>query len=193
MASEFHDQLVEQLPRLRAYAMSLTRHRAQADDLVQQTALKAWNAQASFTAGTNFKAWLYHIMRNEHISSFRRNKRPQVSIDVVPEEVFAREGDQENKLMTKEVFAAMDKLAKVQREVLLMNCVAGLSYEEIAETLGCSIGTVKSRLWRARNEMQKLIYGTGEEAADGALEADSDADEKPARKEMKSSSVSLSM
>ncbi len=165
MTSQFHDLLVEQLPRLRAYALGLTRNRAAADDLLQQTALKAWNGQNSFIAGTNFKAWLYHIMRNEHISTFRRAKRQSVSIDSVPEEFFAQEGDQETKMLTREVLKAMEKLADVQREVLMMNCVAGLSYEEISESLGCSIGTVKSRLWRARNEMQKLMYGADEEIA----------------------------
>jgi RNA polymerase sigma-70 factor (ECF subfamily) len=154
MAGEFQDLLVEQLPRLRAYALSLTRNRAAADDLVQQTALKCWNGQARFEAGTNFKAWIYQIMRNEHISSFRRTRRQQVSIDNVPEELFARDGDQETKQLTREVFVAVNKLNEGQREVLLMNCVGGLSYEEIAQALGCSIGTVKSRLWRARSELQ---------------------------------------
>ena len=179
MASEFHNDLVEQLPRLRAYAMALTRNRAAADDLLQQTALKAWNGQQHFVAGTNFKVWLYQIMRNEHISAFRRMKRQQVPLDSVPEECFAREGDQEGKLLSKEVLAAMDKLIKVQRDVMLMNCVGGLSYEEIAQTLQCSIGTVKSRLWRARQEMQRLIYGT-----DVAIASDTsvDTEEKPARK-----------
>jgi len=177
MASEFHDELVEQLPRLRAYAMGLTRNRAAADDLLQQTALKAWNGQKSFVAGTNLKAWLYHIMRNEHVSTFRRTKREHVSIDSVPEEFFSRNGDQETKLLSREVLKAMDKLAAVQREVLLMNCVAGLSYEEISEALGCSIGTVKSRLWRARAQMQKLVYGTEADSPEDAVLADT----KPAR------------
>jgi RNA polymerase sigma-70 factor (ECF subfamily) len=164
MTNEFHDMLLEQLPRLRAYAMALTRNRAGADDLLQQTALKAWNAQAQFVAGTNFKAWLYQIMRNEHISTFRRTKRQSVPIDSLPEEFFAQDGHQENKLLTREVLKAMDQLHKSQREVLLMNAVGGLSYEEIAATLNCSMGTVKSRLWRARHEMHKLVYGTEDEA-----------------------------
>ena len=107
-------------------------------------------------------------MRNEHISNFRRNKRQSVSVDSLPEEFFARDGDQENKLLTREVLKAMDKLAKPQREVLLMNAVGGLSYEEMAESLNCSIGTVKSRLWRARNEMQQLVYGADAEHDEAA-------------------------
>lgn len=76
MASEFHENLVSMLPQLRAYAMTLTRNRAAADDLLQETSLKAWRAQAQFNPGTNFKAWMYCILRNEYISSLRRNKRP---------------------------------------------------------------------------------------------------------------------
>ena len=163
MASEFHNMLVEQLPRLRAYALALTRNRSAADDLIQETALKAWNAQAQFQPGTNFKAWIYRILRNEHISSFRRHKRPQVSMDAVPEEFFAREGDQETKVLTKEVMTRIAELSPGQREVLLLNCASGLSYEEIAEAIGCSVGTVKSRLWRARNEMHKRMLGPDEE------------------------------
>ena len=180
MASEFHDLLVEQMPRLRAYAMGLTRNRAGADDLLQQTALKAWGARTQFQPDTNFKAWIYRIMRNEHISSFRRAKHNASSIDAVPEAFLAREGDQENKMLTREVLAAMDQLADVQREVLLMNCVSGLSYEEIAEALNCSLGTVKSRLWRARNEMQKLIYGD-------------DAEERPVQAERREKSASAAI
>ena len=184
MASDFHDLLVEMLPRLRAYALALTRNRAGADDLIQQTALKAWKAQSQFAAGTNFKAWVYHIMRNEHISTFRRTKRPQVSLDSVPEEFFAREGDQENTLLTREVFVQVNKLPEGQREVLLMNCVGGLSYEEIAEALNCSIGTVKSRLWRARSEMQKHFLGVEAVVKPGDTVTD--------RKAMKRQSLSIS-
>ena len=163
MASEFHDMLVEQLPRLRAYALALTRNRSAADDLIQETALKAWNAQTQFQPGTNFKAWIYRILRNEHISSFRRHKRPQISMEAVPDEFFAREGDQETKVLTKEVMTRISELSPGQREVLLLNCASGLSYEEIAEAIGCSVGTVKSRLWRARNEMHKRMLGPDEE------------------------------
>ena len=102
-------------------------------------------------------------LRNEHISSFRRHKRPQVSTDSVPEEFFAREGDQETKVLTTEVMARISELSPGQREVLLLNCASGLSYEEIAEAIGCSVRTVKSRLWRARNEMHKRMLGPDEE------------------------------
>ncbi|MGZ6186749.1 MAG: sigma-70 family RNA polymerase sigma factor [Candidatus Binataceae bacterium] len=168
--SEFRDLLVEHLPRLRAYALGLTRSTSAADDLLQQTALKAWAAREQFALGTNFKAWIYRILRNEHISSFRGSKQAQVSIDTVPEEFFARHGDQETKLLTREVLTAVNTLAPHRREVLLLNCAGGLSYQEIAEALGCSIGTVKSRLWRARHEIQLLMLG--DESPDQPMESD---------------------
>ncbi len=168
MAGEFQDLLVEILPRLRAYALALTRNRAAADDLVQETALKCWKARAQFTMGTNFKAWIYHIMRNEHINSFRRGKHAPVSIDDLPEEVFARGGDQESKLLTREVFVAVNRLPEVQREILLMSCVGELQYHEIADVLGCSMGTVKSRLWRARAQMQKHFLGVEDNGTEDA-------------------------
>jgi RNA polymerase sigma-70 factor (ECF subfamily) len=180
MASEFHDLLVENLPRLRAYAVVLTRNRAAADDLLQQTALKAWNGQKHFAAGTNIRAWLHQIMRNEHISSFRRSKREMVPLDAISDELLMRPGDQETKLLTREVLGAVEKLSPARREVLMMNCVAGLSYEEIADTLQCSIGTVKSRLWRAREEMQQYVYGS-DEAAESDLAPD-DQERKPVRR-----------
>lgn len=168
MASEFHENLVSMLPQLRAYAMTLTRNRAAADDLLQETSLKAWRAQAQFSPGTNFKAWMYCILRNEYISSLRRNKRPTVSVDQVPEEFFSREGDQDSKVMVGEVIKAMDLLNKEQREVLVLTCMNGLSYEEVAQVVGCTIGTVKSRLWRAREHMQKLVMGSEEIDAEAA-------------------------
>lgn len=169
MSSEFHDNLISMLPQLRAYAMTLTRHRAAADDLLQETSLKAWRAQGQFSPGTNFKAWMYCILRNEYISSLRRNRRLTISVDQVPEEFFSREGDQDSKVMVNEVVKAMDLLNKEQREVLVLICMNGLSYEEVANVVGCTIGTVKSRLWRAREHMSKLMMGEDEAAAKVAM------------------------
>ena len=157
MTASFHDLLIEHLPQLRPYAMTLTRDRAKADDLVQETALKAWRAQAQFQTGTNIKAWLYCILRNEHISTLRRNKKQMVPLTDVFEEHLARKGEQEDHVLTRELLTAMDQLPAVQREVMMLNCVSGLSYDEIAATLNCSMGTVKSRLWRARAHMQRYL------------------------------------
>jgi RNA polymerase sigma-70 factor (ECF subfamily) len=175
--SPFHQMLVDALPRLRAYAMILTRSRAHADDLLQQTAYRALRSETQFTMGTNFLGWMYRILRNEYISTLRRAKRSPSCLDDVPEDLFARHGDQEDKLLTNEVIAAMDNLPTSQREVLVLVCAGGLSYDEAAASIGCSVGTVKSRLWRARQHMQELVLGT---TVPGASEGLKDAPARPA-------------
>ncbi len=159
MADQFQDMLLTHMPRLQAYAVMLTRDRAAAEDLLQETALKAWRAQSQFAIGTNFTAWIYKILRKEYISSLRRNKRKPARLDDVPEEFLSRAGAQENDILSREVVHAMGKLQPEQREVLILICASGLSYEEAAESLGCSIGTIKSRLWRARARMAALVMG----------------------------------
>ncbi len=157
--NEFHDMLLQHLPRLQAYAIMLTRDRALAEDLLQETSLRALRAQNQFTMGTNFTAWIYKILRNEYISSLRRKKRQPVPIEDMPAEFLSRKGEQENDVLSREIIQAMDKLQHGQREVLILICASGLSYEEAAEALGCSVGTIKSRLWRARARMASLIMG----------------------------------
>jgi RNA polymerase sigma-70 factor (ECF subfamily) len=173
MAEKFQDMLLTHLPRLQAYAVMLTRDRAAAEDLLQETALKAWRAQSQFALGTNFTAWIYKILRNEYISSLRRNKRKPARLDEVPEEFLSRSGAQENDILSREVVHAMNKLQPEQREVLVLICAGGLSYEEAAEALGCSIGTIKSRLWRARARMAALVLGE-DAPAEGAKEKNDD-------------------
>ena len=160
MAKSFDDMLLDHLPRLRAYAIMLTRDRSAAGDLLQETALRALRAQNQFQPGTNFAAWTYKILRNEHISSLRRSKRKFANIDAMPEELLSRNGAQEAHVLSREVIRAMEQLHPDQREVLILVCASGMSYEEAAETIGCSIGTIKSRLWRARARMAALIMGS---------------------------------
>ncbi len=174
MADPFQELLLTHLPRLQAYAVMLTRDRAAAEDLLQETALKAWRAQSQFAMGTNFTAWIYKILRNEYISSLRRNKRKPARIEEVPEEFLSRSGAQETDILSREVVTAMNQLQPEQREVLVLICAGGLSYEEAAASLGCSIGTIKSRLWRARARMSALVMGE-DTPQEGAVECD----EKP--------------
>jgi RNA polymerase sigma-70 factor (ECF subfamily) len=157
MSSQFHDLLIAEMPRLRGYALVLTRNRAVADDLVQETAMRAWRAQSQFTLGTNFRAWIYRILRNEFVSHCRRAKRAPLPVDSVAASLLAYEGDQEEKVVAREVVLAMEKLPTPQREVLYLKCVSDYTYEEVAAALQCSLGTIKSRLWRARIAMQKMI------------------------------------
>jgi RNA polymerase sigma-70 factor (ECF subfamily) len=176
--NSFHNLLLEHLPRLQAYAIMLTRDRTAAADLLQETALRALRAQDQFTPGTNFAAWMYRILRNEHFSSLRRSKRKMSRLEDMPEDVLSKPGKQEAHVMYKKVTRAMNQLQPDQREVLVLICAAGMSYEEAAEAIGCSIGTVKSRLWRARSRMAQLVLGE-DEAPRGI-----DASERGPRKAM---------
>jgi RNA polymerase sigma-70 factor (ECF subfamily) len=157
MPQTFHSLLLTQLPRLRAYAFTLTRNRADADDLLQSTAVLVLRSEAMFIAGSNFPAWTYRIMRNSFLSGCRKNKRRPVSIDTVPEAALALPETLHDHILSREVVRAMTRLSPVLREVLALICGAELSYEEAAVVLGCSTGTVKSRLWRARDRLKNLL------------------------------------
>jgi RNA polymerase sigma-70 factor (ECF subfamily) len=157
-ASEsFNTMLLNHLPRLKAYAMMLTKNKASAEDLLQETAYRVLRAELQFTIGTNFTAWVYRILRNQFISSLRRSKRTPAPIDDIPESFFAQPPEQEDVVLSNQILRAMDKLHPEQRKVLMLVCTEGLSYDEAAKTLNCSLGTVKSRLWRARKHMEQLI------------------------------------
>ena len=162
----FRDMLVALLPKMRAYATVLTRSRAAADDLLQQTAYRALRGEAQFELGTNFRAWMYRILKNEHLDSVRRSKSACISIDVLPEEFLAQSGTQEETLFLGEVLRAVARLPRAKRELLALVAAAGLSYAEAAQVLNLSIGTVKSRMSRARADMNALL------ACDGAANRD---------------------
>ena len=155
----FNSMLVEIMPQLRSYAKWLTRNQTAAEDLVQETTYRALRGRTQFTMGTNFTAWIFRILRNEYYTSLRRGKNTPVSINDLPEGVFAKEPEQENAVFTHEVIRAMDRIRPGQRRVLELVCAAGLSYGETAEIIDCSVGTVKSRLWRARQQMESLLDG----------------------------------
>src|SRR5690606_21292762 len=97
-------------------------------------------------------------LRNEFYSSLRRAKRTPLAIDDLPENVFTMEADQEDQVFTGQVIRTMDRLRPGQRQILEMICAAGMRYDEAAESIDCSIGTVKSRLWRARQQMDVLLH-----------------------------------
>lgn len=161
MADSFENMLVESLPRMQAYAIMITRDRTVAADLLQQTALQALQGRSQFAMGTNFSAWLYKIMRNIHFSTLRKAKRKMVDIDSVPAEIFGRSGSQEERVLTGEISRAMDHIPAEQREAMILICAGELSYAEAAEAIGCTVGTVKSRLWRARTRIEQLMMGEG--------------------------------
>ena len=172
---DFHQQLTAILPRLRIYALSLTRNRDQADDLVHDTVVKALAGRQSFQLRTNLAAWLFRIQRNEFISGLRR-LRPTVPVDTTVAEALSHPPHQESGLIMREFLTAFAKLAPTQREALLLAVVEGQPYDVIAAHTGVSVGTVKSRISRARDRLEHLL-------TDGDTEPKSDniADEDTAK------------
>lgn len=158
----FHEQLVALLPKLRVQALSLTRNRPDADDLVQAAVTNALAAQASFMPGTNFGAWMYRILRNRFISD-RRRQRDTMDMDDAPADAFARPASQEDSLALRELRTEMAKLPADQRTALVMVTVQGMSYEEVARAMGCAVGTAKCRVFRARCTLEARLLGDGTE------------------------------
>ena len=155
-ADDFHEQLKALLPRLRVYALSLTRNRDDADDLVHDTVIKALGGRNSFIPGTNFSAWVFRIQRNEFISGLRRT-RPSVPIDSAVADMLSHPPHQESGLIMREFMSAFSKLSTPQREALLLAVLEGQSYEVIAEHASVSVGTIKSRISRGRDTLKRLL------------------------------------
>lgn len=163
----FRKAFLEMVPRLHKFAMSLTKNPALADDLVQDTLLRAWRSRARFEAGTNLGAWLFTIMRNAFYSSHRKHAREVADRDGDHAERLATVPEQSGHLDLQDARAALDKLPAVMREALMLVAVENLSYEEAAEVMRCRIGTVKSRVWRAREQLAAILgYNAAEVGAD---------------------------
>lgn len=154
----FHDDLTAILPKLRIQAMALARNRAEAEDLVQDAVTNALAAKNSFTPGTNFAAWMHRILRNRFISNIRR-RRETTDIEDVPAGSFAVSPSQGDHLALRELSAALTRLPSDQREALFMVVLEGMSYEELAEATNCAVGTAKSRVFRARRQLEAWLTG----------------------------------
>lgn len=153
----FREGLIKEMPNLRAFAISLCGRHAQADDLVQETLLKAWSNVGSFTPGTNLRAWLFTILRNTFYSSHRRTSREVQDTDGIFSERVAVPAPQESAIDMADFRIALEKLPEDQREALIMVGASGLSYEEAAEICGVAVGTIKSRVNRARVRLAVLL------------------------------------
>ena len=153
----FIDGVMGNLVPLRAYAISLTKAVDRAEDLVQDTVLRALSRQESFEKGTNQQAWLFTILRNSFFSDHRRAGREIEDADGRLAGEMATSADQESRLVLQELEAALARLPREQREALLLVGMEGLSYEETAVALGCAVGTVKSRVNRARNRLAEIL------------------------------------
>jgi RNA polymerase sigma-70 factor (ECF subfamily) len=153
---DFETDLTQLLPRLRIYALSLTRDPVRADDLVQQTVLRSLTGRSSFRPGTNFPGWLFRIQRNEFISGLRR-ERPTVELNDAVVSTLSQPQRQESGLVMREFKKAFRTLAANQRSALLLTALEGHSHERIAGASGVAIGTVKSRVSRARARLRQML------------------------------------
>jgi RNA polymerase sigma-70 factor (ECF subfamily) len=161
-SGEFKSGLLAAIPNLRAFAVSLTHNTDRADDLVQETLMKAWDKQTSFQAGTNQKAWLFTILRNEFYSQMRKRGREVQDSDGVLTARLAVHPSQQGKLDLDDFRAALKELPEDQREAIILIGASGFSYEEAAEICGCAVGTIKSRVSRARTRLQDMLGVSGE-------------------------------
>ena len=157
---EFARGVVDAVPALRAFAISLTGNVEHADDLVQETVLKAWAASDSFRPGTNLKAWLFTILRNHNSTQFRKRRREVEDVDGAMAANLASKAEQEGHVALMEMQEALAKLPEDQREAVLLVGAAGFSYEDVAEMCGVAVGTIKSRVSRGRVLLAKFMYAT---------------------------------
>lgn len=166
--AEFHRLLFHVTPGLRRFALSLTHDPIMADDLVQETMLRAWKNRARFEPGTNFEAWTFTIMRNWFYADRRKHREVQDG-DGVHAARLASLPDQAGCLDLQDVQDALARLTPSMREALMLVTVEGLSQEEAAAIMGCQIGTVKSRVFRARDQLVRLLGFTGSEVGNDAV------------------------
>lgn len=161
-AQDFKRGLIASLPNLRAFAVSLTGRHDRADDLVQDTLMKAWAKQNLFQPGTNLRAWLFTILRNEFYSQMRKRGREVQDTDGIFAANLAAHPEQYGHLDLDDFRKALDRLPDDQREALVLVGASGFSYEETAEICGVAVGTIKSRVNRARTRLQELLSVSGE-------------------------------
>ncbi|QCK85067.1 sigma-70 family RNA polymerase sigma factor [Phreatobacter aquaticus] len=153
----FRDGLIAEIPNLRAFATSLSGSMQLADDLVQDTLLKAWSNVDKFTPGTSLRAWLFTILRNTYFSLYRKRGREIQDSEGTYTERLATHGSQESHLDLADFRKALATLPEEQREALIMVGASGLSYEETADICGIAVGTVKSRVNRARAKLAEIL------------------------------------
>lgn len=158
-AAEFEAGLVELMPGVRSVALSLSGHRELAEDLAQETLAKAWGARRSFSPGSNLKAWLFAILRNELCSRQRRDWRQVPWNDVLGATIVTPPGEQHWALELSDTACAMRGLSAPQREALILVGVGGFSQHDAASLSKIPVGTVKSRLGRARKALKEILDG----------------------------------
>ena len=157
--TEFRDQLVAIIPELRVFARGLCTGRSIADDMVQDALTRAWSARKSYESGSNFRAWMFMILRNQYYTTIRKLSRMVPWDPEAAERILIEPAAQDWQIEVSDVTAALQKITPEQREVLLLVGANGLTYEEAAEIAGCAVGTIKSRLARGRAALKAVIEG----------------------------------
>ncbi len=156
---DFKDQLAAVIPHLRAFGRSLSGSRDLADDLVQETLLKAWAARKRFQAGTNMRAWTFIILRNLFLSQMRRARFKGEWDDITAAKILAAPASQDRHIELGDMQRALMYLPQPQREALILVGAGGFAYEEAADICGCAVGTIKSRVARGRVALEALLTG----------------------------------
>ncbi len=160
--AEFKRELTQVVPHLRAFARGLCGRPDMADDLVQEALLKAWAAQERFEPGTSMRAWTFVILRNAYLTDMRRNRFRGDYDETVAERILTAPAGQEEPIHLSDMHRALLTLPPERREALLLVGAGGFSYEEAATICGCAVGTIKSRVGRARSALNAML-------ADGSI------------------------
>jgi len=155
--AEFKAQLAQVIPHLRAFGRSVSGSRDLADDLVQETLMKAWAARKRFQAGTNMRAWTFIILRNLYLSQMRRSRFRGEWDELVADRVLAAPAGQDKQVELGDMQRALMHLPQPQREALILIGAGGFAYEEAAEICGVAVGTIKSRVARGRVALEALL------------------------------------
>jgi RNA polymerase sigma-70 factor (ECF subfamily) len=171
LEAQFKRELIALIPHLRAFARTLAGDPASADDLAQDAMMKAWDARASYQMGTNMKAWTFMILRNQFYSEKRRSWRQTQLDQEAAERTLIAADDPESPVALDELRLSIGMLPAEQREALILVGAGGFAYEEAAEICGCAVGTVKSRVSRARKALQGIL-AQGAYDRDGAPAGD---------------------
>jgi RNA polymerase sigma-70 factor (ECF subfamily) len=156
-AAAFKRELTAVIPHLRAFARGLCGRADMADDLVQETMLTAWAARDRFEPGTSMRAWTFVILRNAYLTDMRRSRFRGDYDETVAERILTAPADQEEPLHLADLHRALLSLPPERREALLLVGAGGFSYEEAAQICGCAVGTIKSRVGRARAALNRMI------------------------------------
>jgi RNA polymerase sigma-70 factor (ECF subfamily) len=154
---QMKSDLLAAIPNLRAFAVSLSGNPDRADDLVQETLVKAWSNLGSFVEGTNMPAWLFTILRNIYYSEYRKRRREVADSEGAIAARLATAPAQNGHMDFLDFREALQKLPADQREALVLIGASGMSYEEAAGICNCAVGTMKSRVNRARNRLIELL------------------------------------